>query len=353
MITLIEHINEKGERTDITHLVAKFSWSGDKEEAARKLEFSYAYNPKDISFPNYLIDLGDHIEVTIDDYKIFTGRVFFRKRNTNDCTYDITCYDLLIYLAKSKVSLVFNATNVVDAFKRVCAEVEVPVGKLPDISTVVNFMADKKTCTEVFKMLFERTKADIKKDYTAILLADGINLIEKGTIIEKYTARDTYDVISSSHSESIENMVNRVKIVDAAGNVIRVDNNDELIKKYGIFQDIYKNQPPPKEKKAPKKKSKKTTTTSTTPKKPKFPVDNVAKAKAKIKGIKMESSISALGNIQCIAGYSIVIEEEQLKGVFFIKSDTHTFENNVHTMELNLEYVREPKEGEGEDAKEE
>ena len=338
MITLIEHINEKDERVDITHLISKFTWSGDREEAARKLEFSYAYNPKDISFPNYLIDLGDRIEVTVDNAKIFTGRVFFRKRNTNDNTYDITCYDGMIYLAKSKVSLVFNATNVVDAFKRVCAEVEVPVGTLPDIPTVVNFVADKKTCTEVFQMLFEKTKADIQKDFTAILLEGGINLIEKGTIIEDYIARDTYDVINSSHSESIEEMVNRVKTVDAAGNVIRIDNEDELIKKYGIFQDIYKNQPEPKEKKATKK--------------PKFPVDNAAKAKAKIKGIKMDSSISALGNIQCIAGYSVVIEEEQLKGVFFIKSDTHIFENNTHTMELNLEYIREPEEGEGESAEE-
>ena len=79
-----------------------------------------------------------------------------------------------------------------------------------------------------------------------------------------------------------------------------------------VFSKIYiKNQPEPKEKKAIKKK--KSSTTSTT-KKPKFPVDNVAKSKAKIKGIKMDSSISALGNIQCIAGYSVVIEEEQLKG---------------------------------------
>ena len=31
--------------------------------------------------------------------------------------------------------------NVVDAFKRVCAEVEVPVGTLPEISTVVNFVS--------------------------------------------------------------------------------------------------------------------------------------------------------------------------------------------------------------------
>ncbi|ETJ27944.1 hypothetical protein Q604_UNBC16824G0001, partial [human gut metagenome] len=34
-------------------------------------------------------------------------------------------------------------------------------------------------------MLFEKTKADIQKDYTAILLADGINLVEKGTVIEE------------------------------------------------------------------------------------------------------------------------------------------------------------------------
>jgi hypothetical protein len=156
-------------------------------------------------------------------------------------------------------------------------------------------------------------------------------------------------VISSSHSESIEEMVNRIKTVDAVGNVIRIDNEDELIKKYGIFQDIYKNQPEPKEKKATKKKKPSTISTS---KKPKFPVDNAAKAKAKIKGIKMESSISAIGNMQCISGYSVVIEEEQLKGVFFIKSDTHTFENNTHTMELNLEYIREPEEGEGESAEE-
>lgn len=72
-------------------------------------------------------------------------------------------------------------------------------------------------------MLFEKTKADIQKDYTAILLADGINLVEKGIVIEEYIARDTYDVISSSHSESIEEMVNRVKTVDAVGNVIRID----------------------------------------------------------------------------------------------------------------------------------
>ena len=64
-------------------------------------------------------------------------------------------------------------------------------------------------------------------------------------------------------------------------------------------------------------------------------------AKAKPKGVKNDSSISALGNIQCISGYSIMVEEEQLQGKFYIKSDTHRFQGNVHTMDLTLEYLEE------------
>ncbi|MBQ5732412.1 MAG: hypothetical protein IIV59_04605, partial [Selenomonadaceae bacterium] len=38
-------------------------------------------------------------------------------------------------------------------------------------------------------------------------------------------------------------------------------------------------------------------------------------------------------------GYSIQVQEEQLKGNFFIKADTHEFSGGVHTMNLTLEYL--------------
>ena len=77
------------------------------------------------------------------------------------------------------------------------------------------------------------------------------------------------------------------------------------------------------------------------PPKEKETVDNVAGAKAKLKQVKNESSLKGTGNIQCIAGYCITVQEEQLKGKFFIKSDTHDFENGKHTMSLTLEYIPE------------
>ena len=243
MNTLIEHITYDGHTHDMTHLVESFTWSGSQEEAARKVELTYAYNPKDLSFYNHQIHLGDKIAITVGDHKIFEGRIFFRKRDTNAFTMAITAYDPMIYLAKSKVYLVFNQVKAVDAFRRLSAEVEIPFTALPNIGTVVNFVADGKSCTEVMKMLYDNIKADTKKDFMAVHLLDGIHLVEKGTLIDGFIASDSYNVINSSHSESIEDIVNRVKTVNESGNIISADSDEESIKRYGIFQDIYKQQP--------------------------------------------------------------------------------------------------------------
>ena len=49
-------------------------------------------------------------------------------------------------------------------------------------------------------------------------------------------------------------------------------------------------------------------------------VDNIKAAKAKLVRQKEESSLKGLGYIQCITGYAIEVQEEQLKGKFYIKS---------------------------------
>ena len=55
-----------------------------------------------------------------------------------------------------------------------------------------------------------------------------------------------------------------------------------------------------------------------------------------LKTVAHDMSIRAIGHIQCIAGFSVSVQEEQLKGQFFIKSDSHKIEGNKHLMELHL-----------------
>lgn len=316
---------------DITNFVTKWTWSGDSEQAARKLEFEIVYNTidKDSAFTALNLKVGGFIYLSYaeteesEPVEIFEGRIFYRKRNSNTFTFSFTCYDDMVYLAKSKVQMLFDGITVTNAIKQVCAEIGISTAvDMPQINTVVSFIADGKSCTEVFRMLFEYTKADTAnnpngEDYTVICLNGYVTVIKKGELIENYIATDLTNVDSSEHSESIESMVNRIKSVDDNGNICQVFTNNDDVTHYGMIQDIYKMQPP----------------------KEGETIDNVKMAKSRLKRLQDESSIKVIGNIQCITGYTIEVQEEQLKGKFFIKSDTHNFSGNVHTMDLTLEYL--------------
>lgn len=312
---------------DISHYVQKYTWSGDESQAGRKLEFAIAFNTpaKEATFPVIDLKLGGSIQMSYlgDDsdkeLDIFIGRIFFRKRASDSYSFEFTAYDDGIFLARNHVRVVID-TDVTTAFKQVCEKIKFPVGKdLPQIPTHVTKVFDDSSCTEIFAELFKQALADpaVNKNYTCLCLDNKAVIVEKGQLIDEYIASSEANVFSAEHSESIEDMVNRVVCIDQAGNEYQVAENEEDTNAYGVFQSIYKAQPP---------KENKT-------------VDNVKAAKAKLQRLKNESSLRGIGNIQCITGYSIKVQEEQLKGNFHIKADTHEFSNNTHTMSLTLEYL--------------
>jgi hypothetical protein len=101
-------------------------------------------------------------------------------------------------------------------------------------------------------------------------------------------------------------------IVDSNGAVLISVTNDSDLSAYGKLQDVYKVDPKQ---------------------------DTQTVAKGLLKTVAFKSSLSGLGNIQCITGYAITVQEEQLKGKFTILSDRHSIANNVHTMVLTLEFL--------------
>lgn len=321
---------QSGETLDVTDYVIRAVWSGDAEQAARKLELEVAYNSpeKDKAFQNLDLRLGGKIEALYqDDYgqqtQIFSGRVFYRKRATDTYSFSIVAYDNMIYLAKSKVHMVFNNATVTDAVKRVCNEIGISVNENnPLLNTVVSFIADGKSCTEVINILLEKARADTGLKYNALSIDGKIALVQAGTLVDDYIASDITDVVKSEHSESYTDMINRVKMVDEHGGLVQTLSAGAYITEYGVLQEVYKMQPP----------------------KDGETVDNVKAAKAMLKYIENESQLEALGNIQCITGYAITVQEEQLTGKFLIVADTHSFENNVHKMALTLEYMPETEE---------
>lgn len=468
-------VEEQVSMLDITNYIPDVEWSGDLDSAARKLTFKVAYNTadNDSMFQAVLLKLGGFIYAYYDGQQIFSGRVFYVKRNTGDYTFDYVAYDDMIFLAKSQVFLKFTDVTVTDVIKQVCGEIGIPVADdIPKMDAKVSFIADGKSCTEVFQMLKGESKKKTAANTTtgtgshgayegnkfcvAIIDAarqngidphialgmaaretggddidniymdkangglmqiteesaayygidsmypkwrtsykqnteagmyilrkktdeqggdvwegvrayngagesaewykervrqnsqtipqdtgdadttssgntettggggefcvycklDKVTVVQKGTLATNDILSDGVQINHTEHSQSIEDMINRVKSVDDVGNICNVYSIEDDMTHYGTLQAVYKM-------KNPKDGN----------------TDNVAAAKAQLKRIKEESSLEGLGNILCITGFCVTVQEQQLKGKFYIKADTHKFENNAHAMSLTLEYM--------------
>ena len=309
---------------DVSNYVINVSWSGSLEEAGRKLNFSIAYTTMDKAFTNAKISLGDRVELSIVDEKtkkavpVFCGIVFMQERNSYTYTMDFVAYDNLIYLAKSKMTAKYTDCLISDVIQNVCSTLGVTAGELcEDCSKYkIDMIADSMTGSEILKKCMEQMKAWTGWNYNAFMLykdgAQKLNVVRADTVVEGFKVTAETNLTSAKHSASIEDMVNQVAIMDANGNITGYVKNEDDIQAYGLLQDIYKVD------------EKQETETA---------------AKSMLKKVTENSSVSCLGNIQCISGYAVEIQEEQLKGKFLIISDSHKFENNQHTMELSLSYI--------------
>lgn len=314
---------------DISNYVVSWDWSGDLTQAARKLEFSIAYNTKDKGFKNLDINVGDtayfyeqkEVKAAGPQEKpkeLFRGKIFYKDRNTSNFTYSFVAYDDLIYLAKSKTTLKFSKISVSKVIEQVVNEfgLKMDTKNSVTIDVVVDFVADNMSCTEIIQKAFKLAYASNQKKYHLFMQEGLLHVVEQSKQVENYTATDKENVVSTEHSESIEDMISTVKIVNAEGvEVGRVSNDDDL-KKYGKIQDVYK---------VNKKQ------------------DTQTAAKALLKRIAYKSTLSGVGNAACIAGMAIAVQEEQLKGLFTIKSDRHSIAGGTHSMELDLEFLKEIK----------
>ncbi|HEX3030376.1 MAG TPA: hypothetical protein VHT34_14015, partial [Clostridia bacterium] len=87
----------------ITQFVTSIAWSGDYQQAARKLELSIAVSYLDINHPVISISLGDMVKMFDDDgSELFRGYVFSKEKSNTSNEMSFTVYDGLIYLLKSK-----------------------------------------------------------------------------------------------------------------------------------------------------------------------------------------------------------------------------------------------------------
>lgn len=310
---------------DISQLIAgKITWEGSRLNVARKLVFSYVQDARAPNLPNYVINCGETVYGYDEDGNLqFQGNVYDIEKDVQQSTVTVTAYDNLFIFCRSKTTRKFTDMLAEDIAKAVCGELGIKVGKLAETGKKTSFIAQEKTGYQIIMIAYtdaanqinasKANKEDPDVLFHPIMRGDELDVIKKGELIEGMEANQFTNIENSQYRESIEEIVNSVMVTDQQGNITGYQTKDEWIKRYSMVQDVYKTNPN----------------------------DNAQTEINKLfKGPERSGIIQMMGNYAAKSSYSIQIRDilTELSGKFWIKSDTHTFENGIHEMRLEIEF---------------
>ncbi|EQK39744.1 nlpC/P60 family protein [[Clostridium] bifermentans ATCC 638] len=297
--------NTVNSKFDITNILKTVSWSGDIKACGRKLEFT-ALNKVDIP-------LSSCIYLYEGNTLLFKGFVYERDKDSKGNTVSYLAFDSAEKLNKIKISYNFKGKNANEITNTIFKDVGFKIGTIASANVNIDKVFIGTSVYEAIMTAYtEQSRSDGKKYMTTCYDAK-ISVIEKGIVKLKLSFEEGKNIMNTTFKESVSNMVNNVIIVDENGNKVSEVNDMDMVKIHGLFQDVYK---------AEEGK------------------DATAEAKKLLKGVEQTCTLSGFGDTSCQTGYGVQIKDSAtgLVGLFYIDSDTHTWEGGKYSIDLDLNF---------------
>lgn len=230
---------------DITSYVGSLSWQNSIDELATKMSFEVAKS--DTHYVNtYTPQLGDIVNLCTN-IEIFRG-IVIAVDDGDLYRNKYTVCDFGWYLNKSKETYQFNNMNTKKAVIRLCSDFNIPIDTIPELNTSITQIYIDKCISDILSDILEKCGGGYNFDMTP----NGIRIYKYGAIYaypEFRITPNTHLIYSPtlkgsvSHSLSIEDMKNSVKVItetDKVYTVKAVAKDAGSIYKYGVLQDVFK-----------------------------------------------------------------------------------------------------------------
>lgn len=289
--------------TDITNYIETISWSGDENQLARKVTISYLYAPGARKASVAAVRKGDRL-VLSEGGILFDGIVVTEERTENSIRMQNTAYDYAWYL-RSKALGVYKGSPG-EVVSQVCAENGIPCGSIYDPGGEAEVISTgEKSISQVIRDAYEGHDVHIYMEGQR-LCTERYGDVLAGTV----TGDDS--VTDGSYKSSIENIVNRVVLLDAheepAGEI------ENGLSRYGVIREAYKITGGEK--------------------------DYIREAQKLLKGIEDSGKITVVGNPQLRTGRAVICEKAgtRIRGRFTIISDSHSIQDASYITALGLRF---------------
>ena len=235
---------------DITEIAGNLAWKNSLYELATSMSFETAKTDaaylKDLI---YVPQVGDIIRMATNA-EIFRGVITEVDDGDKDSN-KYTIHDLGWYLNKTTQTYQFKNITAADAIKELCDDLVISLVMLPELTTNINQIYFDKTISSILSDILEKCGGGYNYDF----VPEGLRVYKVGELVAYPEFRVASNVMKGfspeykgnmSHSSSMEEMFNSVKVTSEKDNVyteLVVKQNRELIDNYGFLQKVIKIDP--------------------------------------------------------------------------------------------------------------
>ncbi|WP_274363709.1 XkdQ/YqbQ family protein [Paenibacillus thermotolerans] len=339
MFKLLLVKNDGSKTYDITPIVGPFSWDSNLSLLS-VLEFSLIWSDVPSLFPKNPCELGDVVLLYEDQEEVYRG-VIVTEGRANRGAINYTVYDYAWYLGKSKSVYQFNKIPASQAITVILNDFGMLIGKIPVMSTPIDQIYLEKSPAEIIEDIYKFHERRTGQKFNVEMRQGKIYFEEMKDLVIKGTFRlagnlPLVDVLANplgvSWNRTIESMRNRVKILverneekkeQTTYEVVATAQDEALISKYGLLEDVYK-----------------------------IEAEDAAKAREvakillqRLARIHERNSLTLMGDVAFKAGRLLDVSEPVtgMSGRYLIQTVKHTVSKQIHTMDLELVLPEEVK----------
>lgn len=266
---------------------------------------------------------GDVVRFSVDGTLIFYGWVFTKSKDRWD-VITVTCYDRMRYL-KASASYAFYDQTAGEIIRQIAQDFQLDVSELEDTGyKIPSLIEEEQTCLDIIEEAVQQTLLNTGKVYVFFDDGNGLSLKEAGNMISQVMIGDKSLLTDYTYKTDIdEQTYNSVKLARPNEETGRADvfvaQDSANIGQWGLLQ-LYQT------------------------------VDgdvNDAQVKAQAEATleyynkrQRTLSVSSLGVVGLRAGQMILMRVQGLGDIsldqfVLLEKVTHTFENDIHTMDFD------------------
>lgn len=311
-----------GRSWDIAPQVQKVTYTTNRTGSPGTLKFTV--NAFGISFVE-----GDTVRFSVDGQLVFLGWVFTKSRDRY-AVIDVTCYDQLRYL-KASASYCFVGRTAGGIIQEIAQDFQLATGTLDDTGYLIpSLIKEDKSCLDIISAALQSTLLATGRLYTFFDDGGALSLREAGKMVASGVVGTGSLLLDYSYKTDIDQQTyNSIKLArpnEATGraDVFQVMDSDN-VSRWGLLQ-LYQ-----------------TVDEAMND----AQVASQAKAMLGYHNRRWRTlKVSALGLSGIRAGQMLMMDipslgDISLKQLVLLEKVTHTFENELHTMELEVRELGE------------